>query len=370
MFRIHQWYRKNLGLAAVAWQFLPPAPRHRAALMPLASLLALLFLCAGPEQEANAGPIFTVSAGMSSSGQPGVSSSGSAPVTVAQDYFSGVDELGNFTTGNVFGNARPGHLGVSAHTNMYYPDAGPNPVLSLQFPGEASATFSIDDVIISGPRGISVPASLNLHVDGFASANAIFMGGGGFAYARARLDVDGNIAGNVFSGFIDAAIGPDSAGQPGGVAPTTTGGIFADFTGNDILTTAIFNLPVGTPISFSLSAHATANSARGVEEGLAGSPHRRFAEAESAFGNSISFPISGPVFNFPDGYTANSLDGLIVDNRWTGGVTAVPEPSSLTLLVLGGFTLLGLAWRQRNVHQHQITLYSMFTRFSRPAGLE
>ena len=50
-------------------------------------------------------------------------------------------------------------------------------------------------------------------------------------------------------------------------------------------------------------------------------------------------PTSGPVFNLTAGFTAFSLDGCIVDNRYLCAPSAasVPEPTML------GFVGLGLA---------------------------
>jgi hypothetical protein len=59
-----------------------------------------------------------------------------------------------------------------------------------------------------------------------------------------------------------------------------------------------------------------------------------------------SFALGGsPVFILPDGYTANSADGAIVDNYYVGfdpfakDTTAVPGPSTL-ILIMSGLVLL------------------------------
>lgn len=65
------------------------------------------------------------------------------------------------------------------------------------------------------------------------------------------------------------------------------------------------------------------------------------------FLHTFGFPSDGPVFNLPDGYTANAGDYL-VNNRLVGPATAppaaVPEPGSLTLV---GATLAGLWFARR-----------------------
>ena len=65
------------------------------------------------------------------------------------------------------------------------------------------------------------------------------------------------------------------------------------------------------------------------------------------FLHTLGFPSDRPVFNLPDGYTANAGDYL-VNNRFVSGATAppaaVPEPGTLTLV---GVTIAGLLVRRR-----------------------
>lgn len=63
---------------------------------------------------------------------------------------------------------------------------------------------------------------------------------------------------------------------------------------------------------------------------------------------NYSFALGGsPVFILPEGYTANSADGTIVDNYYVGfdpfaaSTTPVPEPSTLMMLLSGLVLLVG-----------------------------
>jgi hypothetical protein len=53
------------------------------------------------------------------------------------------------------------------------------------------------------------------------------------------------------------------------------------------------------------------------------------------FSNSMSFIQGGPVFSLPAGYTANSIDGRIVDNVYVGLPALVPAIGRSAVIFLG-----------------------------------
>jgi hypothetical protein len=96
---------------------------------------------------------------------------------------------------------------------------------------------------------------------------------------------------------------------------------------NALIHTPTFTVPTFVPVRFTTLLNVRAAS--GLDGG----------SAAASFGNTMGFPTSGPVFTLPEGYTVNSADGSIQNNRFVGASTAVPEPGTLALLGVGALTL-------------------------------
>jgi len=98
-----------------------------------------------------------------------------------------------------------------------------------------------------------------------------------------------------------------------------------------ISVTPLFSVPVGVPIDMWLS--------------LSGSVEQIGDAVGAVYAmDTLYFPLSGPVFNLPDGYTATIVGLNVEDNRVVRGT--VPEPGSLALLGLG-LAGLGLSRRRK-----------------------
>ena len=63
--------------------------------------------------------------------------------------------------------------------------------------------------------------------------------------------------------------------------------------------------------------------------------------------NSLSFALSGPALILPDGFTANSEFGSIVDNQFASGVSALPLPATLPLFGSGLAIMSFMGWRRK-----------------------
>jgi PEP-CTERM motif len=183
--------------------------------------------------------------------------------------------------------------------------------------------MQLDDVLITGPLGVnSVLASLNFRVDGMMSSI------GGVAEVTLRVDAPGLalVGEKTLQGNLDSA-----------------SGIFAGIGGSEIhndFTTPLFTLATSSNanpnnvIQFSLSIYTGGGASSNLFDG-----------------GGVHFAADGPVFNLWEGFTANSVSGNIVDNRWvvdSATPNSVPEPTSVLLFALGSLICAVVAYR-RNI---------------------
>jgi len=291
-----------------------------------ASVIAVVLLAAG--NAASAGPINFIELDSGA-----IDRQSASPISGTFSEHSGFEGT-NFYSIKGFASARPGELKASASALIQLTPAvtlGLGPLFQTT---DAIAGFLLDDVIISGP-GPTTQASLNLALDGALIATTFAQLGMGFGYeaqAGADIRIGATVNGTSFFGTLERSAHADVDTQSNERNGPFETGLLIDFNGESV-TTPTMVLPVDTPfrIVISLQAAATASSLNTI----VGS--RRQAEGSALFDSTLSFPLSGPVFNLAPGYTVNSVAGLIVDNQWEGGSAAqpVPEPSSVLLLGTG-----------------------------------
>jgi hypothetical protein len=208
------------------------------------------------------------------------------------------------------------------------------PIFSGSLTGaQESSDFFLDDLVITGPPG-NILVSFNFVISGSIGATIESTGPTAFYQSSARvkarvINLQSSFGG---SGFELGEMNVDAAGN---VART---GIFGSFPVNSDgmalgTTPAITTFAGDTAIQFWLGLETSAAAL----VGFGAEPGR--ANGYAAFNDTFGFPTSGPVANLPEGYTLNSLDGHIVNNRFVGAA-AVPEPSSLVLVLVAAGVLI------------------------------
>jgi len=295
----------------------------------------LLTLAAGASP-GSAAPIFALELGFGD-----VQRRSDTSVSDSLGFHSGFEGT-NFYSRDAFASAEPGRLRSSSSASIQLTPAATLGLGTVRNGTDASATFVLNDVIISGP-GDFLSTSLNMNLSGGLSASTfaqLGMGTGAESNASASVSVFVSIAGTRFSGT-QAFARLSNVDTQSSDGSTFEDGLLTGYTGAPTaLVTPDVNVPIGSAFVVALTLFTSVDT--NSSNTIVGS--RRQADAASDFDSTFSFALSGPVFDLPDGYTANSASGLIVDNRWLGiaAPTAVPEPSSLLLVIAG---LLGFIRR-------------------------
>lgn len=170
--------------------------------------------------------------------------------------------------------------------------------------GFNGAVFTLDDLVISGPSGSDgqpVNISFNIAVSGTLTAGAspdTGMGSEAVFNVSSPFFFVGELH-TSSSGFFSATGILSSIAGPGAI--------------DTVVTTPSETVVVGTPFSFSLSM-AAASFAGCYDFGCSAGD----SMGSSDFAQTVGFPCTTQVANLPDGFTLNSVSGLIVDNQFQG----------------------------------------------------
>jgi hypothetical protein len=225
--------------------------------------------------------------------------------------------------------AGPGGLHASADATINVPSSG------LGGDGSVAAATSrmvLDDIVISPLPGTEmpltqVPFSLALTISGSLDTLAhIGSPHIGLAEGDANIFVSGSLAGVVFGG--DRTKISQAAAATGVVTDFAISGTGILSNGLGALVTPDAMVAINTPFTLDLTLKASATAGWRFD-GTTSASTDALATAHANFSNSLTLGSNGRVFNLPAGYTANSIDGMIVDNR------LVPEPSNDLLLIMG-----------------------------------
>jgi hypothetical protein len=174
------------------------------------------------------------------------------------------------------------------------------------------AEMVIDDIIITGP-GSTVSTQLSADLSG-AISSVLTSGGSAVGLTSASLQALG--------------LGPAVGFGTGSTSGTTV---------DTMLMTAVFSAPVNQAFAVKMTLRGTASASafQPVGSEIAGT-----ASMLNDFSSTMSFTTSGPVFDLPIGYTANSVDGNIVNNQFA----VIPIPPAVWLF---GSALGLLGWLRR-----------------------
>jgi hypothetical protein len=304
-------------------------------------LLIAVALGAGLASDAHATPSYFASAGVLS-GLDQESFTDVIPVSanaggIITFSIGGGGHLGLGTwAGESAAQAGPGYLQTSSHTSVVITDHQAS-LGSGAKAGGSHATFTIDDVMISGPGSGTVSGTLNLLFEGSLDASANFANaiGGSGSYGQVSIGV--GLPG--FSGNGGARLG--ASAPPANTLTLTNSGLLAGY-GGGLLALQInsASLPINTLFSITLDLQSETLASYTVD-GTGPAVVPISAEGFSNYSNALSFARSGPVFTLPENYTADSPSGKIVDNHF------VPEPANIVLLGPGLCVWLWMAVRRR-----------------------
>jgi len=225
-----------------------------------------------------------------------------------------VEAAAGCNTGAGIGSAQAeagyGHVGVEASVVV---PAGAFPNLN----NNAFAQLSTQ-IVFSGPGNAVTVNGMNIGVSGSAGVRGGNGSGAGFSFDVSLNGVDWGINGLAIGGngqFNCIPLGNF-------LCPTlgTTTSFNTSIAGT--YTTQPVVVPLNTPVPLMISLAANAGSS---------DPN---ASVGVDFAHSIDFPVGVPLFNLPEGYTANAPDMFILDNRFLPPVP-VPEPSTVLLSFIG-----------------------------------
>jgi hypothetical protein len=212
------------------------------------------------------------------------------------------------------GNARAiaaanfGHVGVTAEVDA----TNPNGVITG---GVFVSANEQGFVTFTGNNGQAGPIVVNFNI-GFVG----FVNAGGDSRDVAQMAFNAQLNGVPYGiqNLVFAGDGTTSCGTIGTFI--CTGGFAPGFFPTDPVL-----VPLNVPVPFGLFISANVGN-------FGSAPVSNSAIAD--FANSLDLPIGSDIFNLPAGFTANSTDFNIVDNRLLGAVSGVPEPSTFPLVCL------------------------------------
>ena len=210
---------------------------------------------------------------------------------------------------------------------------------------DSNANLRLQGLVFSGPAA-SVSVSLNLLFSSVAEAT--IQNPGAYPYAQAMTEAGLTV------GLYNTEGGGAVAGDSGqiysyaGYTPSSFG-LLAGYTGGVAnLTSAIWEVPTGVPLTLYLGVGAAAVTKTG-DNSTGSSDVLNSGALPAEFPDVLNFAalrLGAPLFNLPDGFTVNGRESFVINNVYSPVSSAVPETGQYT--ALAGLALIGLAMRRRS----------------------
>jgi hypothetical protein len=265
------------------------------------------------------------------------------PGTVSALFDFARDSNDGIASSHAFATAGPNGLTASSRTTISSFHTNENDQITTG----ARAALTLNDVIITGP-GSTIDFSIFLSVSGTFATN---VSGTGIMVADAYLSINGAVAYPTGAGLVTQMFdGNISQTNVSGDIQRFTDGILADHDITGAVTTTRLTVPLNSPFTLSLGLDVGA-----VARSIIGEFDKPVQlDALSDFTHTLTFAISGPVFDLPPGFTANSPDGFIFDNQFIPPAL-VPEPATIGLLGVGVVGLTTLRFSRRLLKRSRLS---------------
>jgi hypothetical protein len=221
----------------------------------------------------------------------------------------------------VSGGTLHAHAFIHNHNEVWMGFYAPNWTVGAR--AIASGTYQM---VVSGPAG-AVSTSLNMILDGLTSATGTPAGGNTGLISSSSLQVVFKVNGGAPVAWGDESLSSTLGGAP---VRSADGMLTNWYPMGGQITTQPFTVQANVPFLLEIQIQADASG-----RGSFASQVPWTAEADSDFGNTLTFSTSGPVFNLTSGYTADSADAGIANNTYTA-----PEPTSLALAAMSMLPML------------------------------
>jgi len=309
--------------------------------MHMTAALALAVLTIGSSTASapvRAIPLYSVTAGNAS--PPAITNS-TSPVSLSgfgqADVPSSASPRGHYTV-NDSAAAGYGLVGASATANLVMSSTTASETVGLPsgLAPIAAASMTIDDILISGPSGSLITTRLNLGFAGSIMLTATPDFGTTGTVSMASETVTS--FGPTDDQYLDLIV----EGTSTGTFVIRNDGTVTDFpldgsTATRMVQTSPFTVVAGSVISETLATEVSSGAGK---LGFSSTPIPNGEATGSVdFFDPLMFSSNAPLFDLPDGWTANSLDSsCIVNNHFACGPNspnAVPEPNSLRLFASG-----------------------------------